>query len=160
MIRGNTLKRSSLGLGLCLLIVTSGCSGGDSGPKLVAAKGTVKYNGNPIAGASVVFSPKEGTPGTATTDKDGNFTLTTGGRPGVIVGKSKVVISKATSVADGKTAAQMTPQDMMKMATKGEIVAKKKGEIPEKYSSLDTTTENADVTADAKSNVFEFNLVD
>lgn len=162
MILGKTLKHCGAGLGLLLLIVTGGCSGegGGAAVKLVPAKGSVKYNSKPIAGASVLFSPAEGTPAMGTTDKDGNFTLTTGGRSGAMVGKSKVVISKAPPMIDGKTPGQMTPKDMAAMATQKRSFTKPKGEIPDKYGSLDTTTESADVSADGKSNVFEFNLVD
>jgi hypothetical protein len=160
MIRGNILNRAMLGLGLMLVVITSGCSGEDSkAPKLAPAKGSVKYNAKVIAGATVMFVPTEGTQAMGTTDKEGNFVLTTSGRPGATIGKCKVVISKATE-AVGMSPASMKPEDMVKMATASKNMPVAKSEIPAKYSKLETTTEVADVAADGKANVFEFNLVD
>ncbi|MDB5386146.1 MAG: carboxypeptidase regulatory-like protein [Planctomycetaceae bacterium] len=151
-----------LRMSLFLLPLAVGCSGGDTtkARPLAASKGVVKYNGQPIAGATVLFSPAAGSPATGMTDKDGNFTVTTGGRPGAEVGKFKVIVTKPLANELGKTPTQMKPEDMQKMATEGKSFAPPKSEFPARYTSLETTTLEADVSADAKKNVFEFNLVD
>ena len=57
---------------LCLV----GCGGGEEGPKLVAAGGTVKYNGAAVEGATVTLVFDGGQTATGATGKDGTFTLT------------------------------------------------------------------------------------
>ena len=148
---------------LCVLHVSlcAGCSGETSkAPKLFPAKGVVKYQGKPIAAASVLFNPADGTPAMGMTDNEGNFTVTTGGRPGALIGKHKVVITKASTGGDGKARTDMKPQDMEKMVKEGVSLAPPKSEFPVRYTTLSGTTLEADVSADAASNVFEFNLVD
>lgn len=159
---GKISKFVLMTVGVSLLSFTAGCSseGDKSASKLAAAKGVVKYNGKPVAGANVLFSPKEGSPAMGMTDKDGNFTVTTGGRPGAEIGKFKVVVSKQQSIEGGKPVEQMKPEDMERMIREGKSLTPPKPEFPTRYTSLDTTTLEADVAADAASNVFEFNLVD
>jgi len=58
-----------------VLLALSGCSGR---PKNVAKKvtGKITLGGQPLAGASVVFTPVSGgSPSTARTDENGNYTL-------------------------------------------------------------------------------------
>jgi hypothetical protein len=146
---------------LVLLPIAIGCGDGvPKGKPLAPAKGVVKYNGKPVAGATVLFSPKDGSPSTGMTDKDGNFTVTTGGRPGAELGKCKVLVTKTTATADGKPPAAMSPKDMEKMASSGMFSQSAKSEIPARYTSLEGTNLEADVSADGTKNVFEFNLVD
>jgi len=56
-----------------------GCLGGSSNPDVVKVTGLVQYNGSGVEGAQVVFVPVEAnaSPASATTDSQGNFTLTT-----------------------------------------------------------------------------------
>lgn len=148
---------------MCALHVAlcAGCSGETSkAPKLVPAKGAVKYQGKPIVAATVLFNPTDGTPAMGMTDNEGNFTVTTGGRPGALIGKHKVIITKASTGADGKSRTDMKPQDMEKMVKEGVSFAPPKSEFPVRYTTLSGTNLEADVSADPASNVFEFNLVD
>lgn len=86
-----------------MIAVTAGC--GREGPRVQLVEGRVLLDGQPIAGASVGFSPLEGTaalPGIGLTKEDGSFRLTAtrGGPPhrGVPEGNYGVVISKVSSV--------------------------------------------------------------
>jgi hypothetical protein len=81
---------------LALLPLATGC--GDS--SIVPVSGRITCGGQPLANASVVFSPQSGekNPGPssqARTDKDGRFTLqlATGKGSGAVVGKHKVSIT-------------------------------------------------------------------
>ncbi|MDB5387114.1 MAG: hypothetical protein JWM11_2760 [Planctomycetaceae bacterium] len=161
-MRGKKSMRLVFNIVLLLLPLVSGCSGGGNSiaRPLAPAKGVVKYNGKPVAGAAVVFSPKDGSPAQGMTDKDGNFTITTGGRPGAEIGKFKVVVSKAAAGADSKPPAQMKPEDMQRMGQAGITNTAVKAELPMRYSALTTTDLEADVSNDGTRNVFEFNLVD
>jgi len=142
----------TLVLGIVALAL-SGC--GESGPTLYPASGTVTYNGKPVEGASVTFTPESGPIGVGTTDAAGKYTIATLGKPGAVPGENKVSVSKASTVGAGK---QMTPEDMMKLQKGG---ATTKAELPEKYSSPITSgLPPANVTADGAKNVFNFELTD
>lgn len=142
-----------------LLMAAVGCGAeGTPARKLAAAKGVVKYKGQPISGATVLFSPASGTPGNGMTDDAGNFVITTGGRAGAELGKSKVMISKPASGAGVRP--DMTPKDMEDMIKAGKSLAPAKDPIPTRYATEKTSPLEADITEDGESNVFEFNLVD
>lgn len=147
-------------LGLVFII---GCGGAPAGPTLVSATGTVLFKGKPISGATVSMTGEKGQLSTGFTDSEGKFRMTTGGRPGVPVGKAKVGITKAVAAAGGKDVKTYTPEDMLNMQKAGggvatELVAK--SEIPEKYANPDQSGLEAVVDKDGKNNVFEFVLVE
>jgi len=133
--------------------VLTGCGGGDAGPKLAKVAGTVKYKGSPVDGATVTMVFEQGT-SSGTTDKEGKFTMTTGGREGSPIGKAKqVTVSKVSSgmVPEGNAAPK--PEDMGKMmqsmmkGKKGpEGLPKAKNELPEKYNKIGNGLE-ADIPA-------------
>ena len=142
-----------------LLFAAVGCGSGGTPPRtLAAARGVVKYKGQPIAGATVLFSPAVGTPGNGMTDDAGNFVITTGGRPGAEIGKCKVMISKPASGSGVRP--DMTPKDMEEMIKAGKSLAPAKDPIPARYAAEKTSPLEADIAVDGESNVFEFNLVD
>ncbi|HEV3023889.1 MAG TPA: carboxypeptidase regulatory-like domain-containing protein [Pirellulales bacterium] len=82
---------------LCGLLVTAaGCGGSNTAP----VSGRVRLDGQPLAGATVIFQPLSGErnpgPGSAgKTDESGGYTLQlmTGNTPGAILGKHKVSIT-------------------------------------------------------------------
>ena len=146
---------------LCAAI--SGCGQDEGGPVLAEVSGTVNYQGKPLAGANVTMVSAAGHLSTGSTTSDGKFKMTTGGRLGVPIGKAKVGVSKVAASAANIDVASMKPEDMQRMQIEGGGKAKDlipKSEIPEKYAHPDKSGLVADVLADAKKNVFTFDLVD
>jgi hypothetical protein len=73
----------------------AGCGGLDV--DLAPVEGTITMDGQPVADAGVVFTPKkeeQGPSASATTDANGHFTLITVNRPGAVLGEHFVVITK------------------------------------------------------------------
>jgi hypothetical protein len=151
---------------LCLIIGSlslsffCGCGGGEAdAPNLVAASGVVLYKDKPISGATVTFMVEGAPIATGSTNDEGKFSLTTGGRPGAPLGNAKVAISKVSATAVDLTA--MKPNDMADMASKGKmVIAEQKEEIPKKYSNPEKSGLIATLDANGEKNVFEFRLVD
>ena len=140
-----------------------GCGQDAGGPDLAEVSGTVNYQGKPLAAANVTMISAGGHLSTGSTTSDGKFKMTTGGRLGVPLGKAKVGVSKVSAPAANVDVASMKPEDMQKMQIEGGGKAKDltpKSEIPEKYALPDKSGFVADVVADAKKNVFTFDLVD
>lgn len=148
-------------LSLVLLIcVVAGCGGGaPDAPTLVSAKGTVYYKDEPLMGAVVTFAVEGAPLATGTTNALGEFTITTGGRPGCPLGDAKVGITKMTEYSVETTT--MSPEQMrtMQMESKGGD-AGPKSEIPEKYGNPAGSGLVATLASDGDQNVFEFRLVD
>ncbi|OYV86570.1 MAG: hypothetical protein B7Z73_11525, partial [Planctomycetia bacterium 21-64-5] len=76
-------------------LLALGCSG-QKGPATAKVSGLVTYKGQPVDGATVVFAPPAGgRPGTATTDAQGRYELSTyGDRDGALPGDYKVTVQK------------------------------------------------------------------
>ncbi len=143
------------------LVVVTGCGGVADAPDMVSAKGTVLYNGKPVSGANVTFIVEGAPIAIGSTDAEGAFSLTTGGRPGAPLGDAKVSISKTEETASPGGGGDMTPQDMANMAAAGKMdAAPRKPEIPLKYSDPNNSELVALLDADGTKNVFEFRLVD
>lgn len=150
--------------GVLSLVLVCGCGEVADRPKLAPVSGSVKYNGNPVAGATVSFFA-EGAPRAASgiTDADGKFQLMMfEGTDGAIPGKNKITVTKASAAAApaDPTAMMADPTKMtgMMQAEKG----KKKSadsELPEIYGSQEKTPLYFDVTADGP-NVAELQLKD
>jgi hypothetical protein len=118
---------------LCLLALGLLCGcGANNG--LAPVQGRVLLDGQPIAGAAVLFEPESGgVPATGVTDASGQFSLTTSGRgAGASLGKNSVCVSK-----------QVIAQPNRKVE-EGEIVAMK-SETPVKYASPQTSGLTIDV---------------
>ena len=85
-----------------------GCSGSE-GPKMARVSGTVTHNGNPVAGATVIFfSPNAPRNAKGTSDAAGKYQLQTLDRlDGAVLGDHTVTITKpdpaATAKSDVKT---------------------------------------------------------
>lgn len=134
-------------------LLVSGC--GDRPIDTSMAEGTVTFNGQPVAGANVMFSPASegaGSPAYATTDASGRFVLQTQqGAPGAgtTAGEYKVTISKVEMVGTGRK--QMTPEGVE------EEVMEPKEVLPRQYKFQSSTPLTATVV-EGQPNVFEFNL--
>lgn len=146
----------------CILAILLCCSAvgcGKSGLSgTIRAKGKVTYKGQPVEGATVVFSPVDQTGRAASglTDAQGNFNLTTlEAGDGALAGQYKVSISKTTTA--GK--ANMTPDEARATLSSGKPTLLPRDEgLPVKYKN-DAGGLTAEVTSGGK-NDFTFDLVD
>lgn len=144
----------------CLLlagaIVSAGCApAGLEGT--IAASGTVTHNGQPIAGANVVFSPRgEGRAASGLTDAHGHFQLQTlTANDGVIPGTYQVAISKTQvegGMSEEESQAYTAQHGKPPQVTVKEL-------LPQKYKSPATSGLTAEVAAGGK-NQFTFDLTD
>jgi len=146
--------------GVCftLLACLAGCSGGgdDDRAPTVPVNGTVTYNGSPVEGATVTFSPTEpgGFGSIGTTDAKGRFSLMSQwGAAGAVPGSYQVAVSKTQveTSDDGLEEARIEEED----APPAEITE----HLPEKYKSAKSSGLTADVQADGE-NSFTFDLTD
>jgi len=84
-----------------LILVFAGCNNPDA--RFTKVEGTVTYNGEAVAGASVIFSPTDssGESASGRTDASGKYTLTTAGAQnagtGVVPGMYNVLVTKVES---------------------------------------------------------------
>jgi hypothetical protein len=155
--------RSTL-IGTVCLALLLGCGGGSSAPKVKTypVTGSVAYNGQPLAGAVVVFkSDDEALPGASgITDKEGKFTLSTYSvNDGAPAGLFKITVTKDDP---SKKAAPMDesmlndPSKMMGNYSKsieGDGVVKKATFfLPAKYASHTTTPLSETVKAEGTNN--------
>lgn len=122
------------GLVACCL-VSAGCSSGKTTPKAFIVTGTVNYQGKPVEGASVTFTPvtesPETRPANGKTDAEGKFTLKTYYDPqtelnGAIPGDYNITVSK-------KENGGVSQQEMMAMMQAGKPVPQPKEVLPAKY---------------------------
>lgn len=85
-------------LSVCVLfsILIAGCGGGSDQKPTANVKGKITFNGQPVAGGNITFSPvavgkDPGKPGSGTVGVDGSYTLTTYKQnDGAVVGKHRV----------------------------------------------------------------------
>ncbi len=77
-------------------VLLSGCGGDGVRP----VSGLVTYQGQPVAGADVMFTPTEGKPSHGITDEEGRYELTTE-KPGdgAWIGTHQVTVQKMERVA-------------------------------------------------------------
>jgi hypothetical protein len=129
-----------------MLVSLCGCAGQDH-PTTAPVSGTVLYNGDPVAGATVSFWA-EGAPRPATgvTNAQGEFQLSMfSANDGAIPGENKVVVSKVTAGADPPSKADTEamlndPTALTSMATGGGAGGEApKSELPAKYGDQSRT---------------------
>lgn len=132
--------------------VTAGC-GGASRPSTYPVTGTVTFQGTPVAGAMVSFSPADaGTEARAAmgiTDEQGNYSLTTfESGDGAMPGSYKVKVAKydqsaTPPVVSDRSAATDSAEGAMPanyvLETNTASAAPPKSELPERYASPSTT---------------------
>jgi hypothetical protein len=123
-----------------LFLLIAGCN--NSGLDLVDARGVVKYDGQPLPGAGVVFIPASGLPAMDITDDNGEFSLATANQVGALVGEYRVTVSKTKTIE--------IPQKYGFPEYKTEYL------IPQKYSKAATSGLTATIADD--DNYLEFNL--
>lgn len=122
--------------------VVVGCGGApDDAPALVSATGTILMDGEPLADASVSFSPVSGDRGASgRTDAEGKFILSYGGSDGCPLGEHTVSVSTREMILDEY----------------GGVEGMKEETIPVRYNSQSKL--KATVDPDASLNDFTFEL--
>jgi hypothetical protein len=137
-----------------------GCFDRSDRPTTFPVKGRVIYEGKPVADASVAFlAPGAPAPASGTTDKDGNFTLSTfAPHDGAVAGTHVATVNKfsldpaaAAPPADIETAMQQQAQQIAKAEKSGSV-------LPQKYAEQASTDLRFDVV-DGE-NFFEIRLTD
>jgi len=135
-----------------MLLFLSGCGGGKDSVKTAKVTGTVTYENKPLEGANVTFLVEGAPIAVGTTDSEGKFSI-----PNVPVGSARVGVSK--NVAQPRPAANLTPDDMIKMSKPGKkSMPPPKSAIPVKYADPNTSGFTADVSSDESANSFKFEL--
>jgi hypothetical protein len=100
MIHAFFIENSAI---LLLAACLTGCAGADAGPATAPVKGTVTLDGQPVANATVAFTPADSTtaaPAQAASDDAGNFEVTSMfeqgkvTKPGMLPGSYKISVTK------------------------------------------------------------------
>jgi len=152
---------------VCLLstlsaLVFAGCGGRSAPsdrPKTIVVSGKVTYKGSPVEGATVSFMPQDpkGRGAVGSTDKSGQYKLTTfgGGSGGAVPGSYRVKIAKTTMKS------KLTEAQEKEYMGRGMPIPPpdQKDELPVKYKQEKTSGLTADVK-DGGSNTFDFDLKD
>ncbi|MBA4065336.1 MAG: hypothetical protein C0501_16820 [Isosphaera sp.] len=138
-----------------LLTAAAGCGGG---PEYAPVSGTVTLRKQPLAGATVVFSPDGAAgarPATAVTGADGTFKLQTnlpGGvtKDGAVVGAYKVTVSKFVppkGMTEAEYAKKVAAQDGTKPHSPDSDLPPRVEAVPKEFSDLAVTSVTVTVTA-------------
>lgn len=166
-----TVTRSLVILGSLFAVVGCGGGGGKQ-PTLASAKGTVTYNGAPLAGATVTFLPDKGPLAIGVTGLDGAFKLNTGALPGCAVGHAKVSVrldppsdsSTSNTIpkpgAGGDITEQSKQMAQMTMAAQQADRGKAKSLIPDKYRDANSSGLEFTVDSSSSKNDFKIELKD
>ncbi|MDR0391115.1 MAG: DUF4198 domain-containing protein [Planctomycetaceae bacterium] len=125
---------------------------------LVPARGIVTYNGEPVEGATIVFTPKNYKSGdrigTGMTDKNGKFELQTIGELGILPNEYSVAVIKRIAETENNT---KLPNNQIPKNTRPKV--KIKSLIPERYSNAKTSGLNFIVDENGLKNI-KIELVD
>lgn len=146
-----------------IAVVVSGCSR-NAKPTRTPVSGVVSYQGKPVEGATVSFSPiGTGVIATAITDSSGKYALHTFEEgDGAVPGDYRVTIAKM--ITEDKMAGK-SPDEISEayiaMQARGEAIPQPQVKylLPKQYATAETSTETASVKP-GQPNTFDFNLVD
>jgi hypothetical protein len=150
----------------CVVLLAAGCgaAGGKPAPEVVPVEGTVMYNGQPVAGATVSFH-HEKAPRVASgvTDAEGKFQLSMlEANDGAMPGDNAITVTKVEAGAapvvppsdDPAVMAQMYQEHLQGTAPKGP-----KDLLPSKYANQATSGLKETVKQDGE-NKFVLQLTD
>jgi hypothetical protein len=138
-----------------IVLLAAGCSGGGGSVNMV--KGKVLYNGEPLAGADVGFTPESdltlGSFG-GQTDKEGRFEVKIGKGTGMNAkpGRYAVLITKGAGIGLPPPDARVSEEERVKALMQvgpggpGAGGAGAHGILPARYSSLATTPFKVDIS--------------
>ncbi len=119
---------------LSLVSVLGGCKGSDK-PDTVPVSGKVTLDGVPVEGASVMFRPEgPGRPGTAMTDANGMYSLSSYGEPndGAVPGVYTVAVIKIGGPGASALAGSLPPpSDPNALSTISATPGTNSAEVPE-----------------------------
>jgi hypothetical protein len=161
--------------GVCCAGLTLGCGENlDKDLKLSVTRGSVTYNGSPLAGATVTFMPEKGPLAIGITDLKGEFKLNSGTIPGCAVGPAKVAVTVSVPGDGGSmtipdvTNAPKSAEGMAEMSKKmAEMTqqhqkndSKPKSIIPDRYKDANLSGLQYTIETDASKNVFKIELKD
>lgn len=129
----------------CLAGCTGGAEGTSEFPATVAVTGTVKYNGQPVEGATVTFSPdipqhelatgkSGGYPAFATTDAQGVYSLYTAWGTGAVPGNYNVTVTKFDRPPVAAGAASDEEYEPPEITENPAMAVEPKSLLPEKYA--------------------------
>jgi hypothetical protein len=143
-----SLLRTFLFATVCIIV--AGCS--DGGPKVARVVGTITYDGEPLSGATVVFSPDSGARmGNGGTDGQGRYDIGTYEiDDGAILGKHRVAIVK-------RGPRRLPPEGTPGRGMLGGPSLAGLPLIAEKYLQTETSGLTADVE-NRRKNVIDFEL--
>ena len=141
------------------VITAAGCA--PKHPPTIRVTGTVKYHGQPLAGAAVSFFTGAGRAASGITDDQGRFQLSTfGPNDGALAGKHTVTITKRVKVASEKVSGAFhVEKGMSHLDPKHPAEVMIANFLPERYGDFQHTSLSADVSA-AGRNDFTFELAD
>lgn len=158
-MRGNWLVQRSwtIAAGACLLI--AGCQGSaEDAPTLYGVTGSVKYKGQPVPGAKVMFlGDGSAPPAVGVTNSSGEFTLSSLAGTGAAAGKHAVVVVK-NSEGSSATAA-LTMEEAAAAAQNPPSEGTETSLIPAKYASASTSDLSFEVSSTG-SNHYDIELTD
>ena len=144
---------------LCVPVAGCGAAGGSGGPAVFPVTGVVKLNGQPVAGADIVFNLKDGTGSSfGRTDASGIYQLTTRrSNDGAPPGDYLVVISKADEAPppDSANIPQDSPNYNPFVGKAAPAKPKAKSGIPAKYADAKTSGLTARVLEEKNTIDFE-----
>ncbi|MDR1478355.1 MAG: carboxypeptidase-like regulatory domain-containing protein [Planctomycetaceae bacterium] len=122
-----------------LLILIAGCGQSGRLKGLVPASGTLTFNNQPVAQATIIFSPQSGNntarAASATTDANGNFTMMTlNPADGVFPGNYLVTVEKTETTGEYREE-EGSDSRSQKIIDTRQI----KDLLPVKYNNINTT---------------------
>lgn len=105
------------------------CGGGERLP-VVTARGKITLGGDPLAGATLVFAPQDGSKhvGTALSGAGGEFEIQMNNQRGALPGRYKVIVTKFIY-----TEPRLEPGEHVETPGESRLLT------PKKYSLLETT---------------------
>jgi hypothetical protein len=125
------------------------CGGGADRLPVVTARGKVTLGGEPLAGATLVFAPQDGSKhvGSALSGANGEFEIQMNNQRGALPGRYKVIVTKFIY-----TEPRLQPGEHVETPGESRLLT------PKKYSQLETTDLEVTVPPNG-SDTLEINLL-
>lgn len=147
-MRGNRLIQNSWTIAAIASLLIAGCGGGgpDDAPELYGVTGTIKYNGQPVPGAKVMFlGDGSAPPAVGVTNSSGEFVLSSLAGTGAAAGKHAVVVVKNSESATSQPA--LTMEEAAEAAQNPPSESTETSLIPSKYGSAATSDLSFEVSS-------------